>query len=104
MEFEIPKLDRKGIVTTIEGLLTNIINNLSDHISSFDNTTPDNTNSVTDVNLNNKEFSKSLNDVVSVKVDENVYKLDEYVQKLEEIKDKLISYSKGFQVSDKINH
>ncbi|EAN33588.2 ZPR1 zinc-finger domain protein [Theileria parva strain Muguga] len=97
LEFEIPKLDRKGIVTTIEGLLTNIINNLSDHISSFDNTTPDNTNSVTDVNLNNKEFSKSLNDVVSVKVDENVYKLDEYVQKLEEIKDKLISYSKGFQ-------
>ncbi|XP_954390.1 zinc-finger protein zpr1, putative [Theileria annulata] len=93
LEFEIPKLDRKGIVTTIEGLLTNIINNLTDHISSFESLGVD--NAETDAILN-KELTNSTNDV-SIKVDENVYKLAEYLQKLDKIKNRLVSYSTGLE-------
>ncbi|AFZ80248.1 zinc finger protein zpr1 domain containing protein [Theileria equi strain WA] len=77
IDFEVPPIPQKGVVTTIEGLVSGISSNLDEHIKSIAEAL------VTNVDLN---IQLTTGEVKSA---------TEYIHILSEIKDKLVSYSSG---------
>ncbi|UKK00247.2 hypothetical protein MACK_000317 [Theileria orientalis] len=77
IDFEIPKIDRKGIITTLEGLIVNVINNLDEHIRSVC-----------------EELMRNDNLKIELSTGE-LKSASEYIGQLTQIKDKLLQYSQG---------